>query len=70
MEFNRDGSPARGYIIGRLKGNGHRFIANEGDENTLLQLASRVKEQVGRSGSVRVGDDGRNLFVFTETGKL
>jgi Thiolase-like protein type 1 additional C-terminal domain len=60
----------RGYIVGRLKGNGHRFLANAGDENTLVQLASGLKEQVGRSGSVRIGDDGRNLFLFDEIGKL
>jgi hypothetical protein len=35
-----------------------------------VQLASRLKEQVGRSGSVRIGDDGRNLFLFDEIGKL
>jgi hypothetical protein len=70
VEFNRDGSPLRGYVIGRLKKNDHRFIANDGDENTLKQLSSGVKEQVGRSGLVRVGDDGRNLFTFNEIGKL
>jgi hypothetical protein len=31
---------------------------------------SAVKEQVGRSGFVRKGEDGRNLFVFNEIGKL
>jgi hypothetical protein len=56
--------------VGRLKRTGHRFIANEEDENTLLQLASQVKEQVGRNGFVKVGDDGRNLFIFNAVGKL
>ena len=70
VEFNRDGSPLRGHIVGRLKKNGHRFIANDGDENTMRQLSSGVKEQVGRSGWVRGGDDGRNLFTFNEFGKL
>ncbi|PMD62376.1 acetyl-CoA acetyltransferase [Hyaloscypha bicolor E] len=69
VEFNRDGSPERGYIVGRLK-NGHRFLANEGDENTLKQLVSAVKEQVGRSGFVRKGEDGRNVFIFNEIKKL
>jgi hypothetical protein len=55
--------------VGRLK-NGHRFLANNGDERTLQQLASGVKEQVGKRGVVRIGDDGRNLFVFDEGGKL
>jgi hypothetical protein len=53
-----------------MKKNGHRFIANDGDENALRQLSSGVKEQVGRSGWVRGGDDGRNLFTFNEIGKL
>jgi hypothetical protein len=50
--------------------NGHRFLANEGDENTLKQLVNAVKEQVGRSGFVRKGEDGRNVFIFNEIEKL
>lgn len=69
MEFNRDGRPKRGYIVGRLE-NGHRFVANEEDEGTLMQLASGAKEPVGRMGFVRNGGGGRNLFVFSESGKL
>jgi Thiolase-like protein type 1 additional C-terminal domain len=70
VEFDRDGKPERGYIVGRLKSNGHRFLANDGDENTMMQLASAMKEQIGRSGFVRKGEDGRNLFVFKEVEKL
>ncbi|CZR64499.1 uncharacterized protein PAC_14397 [Phialocephala subalpina] len=70
VEFGRDGNPLRGHIVGRLKGSKHRFIANHGDENTLNQLSSTNKEQIGRSGWVKTGDDGRNLFVFSESGKL
>ncbi|KAF8855344.1 acetyl-CoA acetyltransferase [Acephala macrosclerotiorum] len=70
VEFNRDGTPSRGHVVGRLKKNKHRFIANHGDENTLKQLSSTHKEQIGRSGWVRTGDDGRNSFVFSESGKL
>lgn len=69
VEFNRDGSPLRGHVVGRLK-NGHRVLANEGDETTLVQLASGVKEQVGRKGFLRNGEDGRNLFVFYQVQKL
>lgn len=69
MEFGRDGKPVRGHVVGRLKQNKHRFIANHGDENTLKQLCTN-KEQIGRSGWVRMGDDDRNLFVFSEIGKL
>jgi hypothetical protein len=68
VQFNRDGSPLRGHVVGRLQ-SGHRFLANEGDEGTLMQLAS-AKEQIGRKGFVRVGEDGRNMFVFEEVGKL
>ncbi|KAF3046566.1 hypothetical protein E8E12_010929 [Didymella heteroderae] len=32
VEFNRDGSPLRGHIVGRLKIDGKRFLANHGDE--------------------------------------
>jgi hypothetical protein len=60
----------RGHVVGRLNGSGHRFLANEGDEGTLMQLASGLKEQVGRKGLVRTGDDGRNLFVFGEVWRL
>jgi hypothetical protein len=69
VEFNRDGSPLRGHVVGRLK-NGHRVLANEGDEGTLVQLASGIKEQVGRKGFVRNDKDGRNLFMFHRVGNL
>jgi len=68
VEFHRDGSPLRGYIVGRLKENGHRFLANHADQNTLLQLSSGVKEQIGRAGWVRTAEDGRNLFTFDDKG--
>lgn len=64
VEFNRDGSPLRGYVVGRLKKNGHRFISNHADEGTLKQLCSWEVEPIGRSGKVRIADDGRNLFSF------
>lgn len=70
VEFERDGTPTRGHIIGRLKKSDHRFLANDGDENTLRQLASGVKEQVGRCGFVRTVEDGRTLFVYNDLGKL
>lgn len=64
VEFNRDGSPLRGYVVGRLNSNGHRFLANHADQQTLLQLASWDVEPIGRSGHVEAGSDGRNLFSF------
>jgi len=72
VEFNRDGSPLRGYIVGRLKSSGHRFLANHGDEATLQQLSSGATEQVGRPGFVTRDrhKDGRNLFTFRTNAKL
>ena len=70
IEFARDGRPETGFVVGRLSVNGHRFIANHADQNTLQQLASRTKEPIGRKGWVRTGDDGRNLFYFEQTVKL
>ena len=71
VEFNRDGTPLRGFVVGRLKRNGHRLIANHGDEATLQQLSSWVKEPIGRSGWVeRDGGGKRNLFRFEKRWKL
>jgi hypothetical protein len=70
VEFNRDGIPLRGDVVGRLTNSNHRFIANHGDGNTLRQLSSANTEQIGRKGLVKTGEDGRNLFVFLDTGKL
>lgn len=65
VEFGRDGAPMRGHVVGRLGDNGHRFIANHGDDGTLKQLASQTEEQIGRKGWVRNEDGtGRNLFTF------
>lgn len=57
--------------MGRLKSNGHRFVANDGDSSTLLQLANGVMEQIGRRGWVRRDAvSGRNLFSFEERAQL
>ncbi|KAF2468179.1 uncharacterized protein BDR25DRAFT_290846 [Lindgomyces ingoldianus] len=71
-EFNRDGSPLRGYIIGRLKCNGKRFLANHGDEATLRQMASGAGEIVGKSGWVRQDSErkGRGLFTFDKVARI
>ncbi|OCL03137.1 hypothetical protein AOQ84DRAFT_326442 [Glonium stellatum] len=72
IEFNRDGTPLRGYVVGQLRSNGHRFIANHGDASTLKQLSSNAEEQIGRAGWVRKDSEkaGRNLFSFERTTKL
>jgi hypothetical protein len=65
VEFQRDGTPLRGYVVGRLK-NGKRFLANHGDEATLRALGSSTTEVIGRTGWVRQDDarEGRGLFTF------
>jgi hypothetical protein len=72
VEFKRDGSPLRGHVVGRLKSNGKRFLANHGDEETLRQMAGGVREIVGRSGWVWEDEKkkGRGLFAFDKPAKL
>lgn len=72
VEFGRDGAPLRGYVVGRLKRDGKRFLANHGDEATLRQLAANTVEAVGRTGWVRqdVERKGRGLFVFANGTKI
>jgi hypothetical protein len=61
--------PIRGYIVGTLQ-SGHRFVANHGDGNTLEQLSSQTKEQIGRHGWVKTDSNGKNLFVFDHGTRL
>jgi hypothetical protein len=72
VEFSRNGSPLRGYIVGRSKSNNKRFVANHGDESTLRQMASGVGEIVGKSGWVWQDTEksGRSLFAFEKPAKL
>ena len=71
MEFARDGTPAKGFVIGRLQANGHRFVANHADERTLRELCSQEVEPIGRRGHVAVDkESGRNLFTFGDVSKL
>ncbi|KIW78740.1 hypothetical protein Z517_08579 [Fonsecaea pedrosoi CBS 271.37] len=71
VEFKRDNTPLRAYIVGRLKKNDHRFVANHADEETLRQLSTGTDEKIGRAG--RVHSDGvRNFFSLKKEtrGKL
>ncbi|EJD54224.1 thiolase, partial [Auricularia subglabra TFB-10046 SS5] len=68
VDFNRDGTPKRAYIIGRLEHNGRRFVANHGDRMTLRQLASWDEEPVGKNGWVSM-EGARNVFRL-DAGKL
>lgn len=72
VEFGRDGKPLRGYIVGRLKSNDKRFLANHGDESTLRYMASGAAEVVGKSGWVwpDAEKSRRSLFAFDKPAKL
>lgn len=72
VEFNRDGTPLRGYVVGKLKSTGKRFLANSGDEKTLRRLTNSDDEVVGLVGWVRRDTErkGRNLFTFEERPRL
>ncbi|EPS44194.1 hypothetical protein H072_1830 [Dactylellina haptotyla CBS 200.50] len=78
VSFQRSGEPEVGYIVGRLKENNHRFVANHADENTLKILCSMTDEPIGKSGWVHCdkegkrGDKGRCYFTAgaKETSKL
>jgi hypothetical protein len=66
VEFSKDGNPQRGFVVGRLKANGHRFLANHADERALLELSSFGVEPIGRTGFVKQAGDGRNVFAFRD----
>ncbi|KAJ9629407.1 hypothetical protein H2203_001780 [Taxawa tesnikishii (nom. ined.)] len=72
LDYSRSGAPTRGHVVGRLLRNGHRFLANHGDERTLQELGSWTREQVGRRGYVRTDSsedgNGRNLFSLVFEG--
>ena len=71
VDFDRDGSPLRGHIVGRLIANDMRFIANHADGETLKQLSSWEREPIGRNGWVFNDEEsGRNLFSFNTKEKL
>jgi len=70
VDFGRDGKPVRGHVVGRLKHNGHRFIANHADDFTLDELVDPVREPIGREGFVVRSEDGRNLFTLGKPSSL
>ncbi|KAL6914781.1 hypothetical protein FSST1_012541 [Fusarium sambucinum] len=69
VDHDRSG-PKLGHIVGRLIETGERFIANHGDEMTLSALVSTFTEPIGMKGFVKVGSDGRNLFIVDPPAKL
>ncbi|MCJ1305898.1 hypothetical protein MMC08_008715 [Hypocenomyce scalaris] len=70
VDFGRDGKPTLGHIVGRLKKNNHRFVANHADPSTLNELESWSREPIGRSGWVKPKESGRNLFSFEQGASL
>lgn len=73
MEFNRDGTPSRGHIVGRLKSNNNkRFLANNSDASTLRQMVDSGAEVVGKIGWVWQDEKkkGRGLFAFADPARL
>ena len=66
VDFAKDGKPLLGHVVGRLIHSGKRFLANHGSEKTLMELASKTREPIGRLGTVKVGDAGKNIFCFEE----
>lgn len=72
VEFGRDGSPLRGHIVGRLRSDGKRLLANHGDEETLKKMAGGKGEVVGKVGWVWQDEkkEGRGLFAFDKPAKL
>jgi acetyl-CoA C-acetyltransferase len=63
VEFDRDGAPALGFVIGR-QADGARFLANAVDPATCAALVSPELEPVGMAGTVRTTPEGRNVFCF------
>ncbi|CAF9935218.1 MAG: hypothetical protein ALECFALPRED_006337 [Alectoria fallacina] len=70
VEYNRNGTPKIGFIVGRLTSSNERFVANTGNAKTLEQLSSAENEPIGRAGWVGGGGGGRNLFTFEERANL
>ena len=71
VDFDRNGSPLLGHIVGRLKATKKRFIANHADDETLKQLSSWEREPIGRTGWVLTDrESGRNLFSLNKKEKL
>ncbi|PSK34044.1 Acetyl-CoA acetyltransferase [Elsinoe australis] len=67
VDFDRKGGPSRGHVVGRLVGNGRRFLADHGGERTLKELVSWDVEPIGRRGMVRYDSASkRNLFALGE----
>ncbi|KAF7881527.1 hypothetical protein EAF00_011896 [Botryotinia globosa] len=72
VQFSRKNEPQTGFVVGRLKQSGKRFLANVADDKTLGNLVKESKEEiVGKRGWVWKEEDGkRNLFGFERGANL
>ena len=52
-------------MVGRLRDDGKRFVANHGDEETLRRLGEGKEEGVGLEGWVRCDAQGGNMPTFS-----
>ncbi|QSZ29960.1 hypothetical protein DSL72_004478 [Monilinia vaccinii-corymbosi] len=73
VQFSRTNEPEIGYVVGRLKKDGRRFVANVEDEKTLGNLVKDAagEEVIGKNGWVWMEEGGkRNLFGFEMGARL
>ncbi|KAF7923695.1 uncharacterized protein EAE98_007513 [Botrytis deweyae] len=72
VQFSRNNEPQTGFVVGRLKQTGKRFLANVADDKTLGKLIKESEEEiVGKGGWVWKEEDGkRNLFGFERGANL
>ncbi|GAB7340058.1 hypothetical protein MBLNU457_6554t1 [Dothideomycetes sp. NU457] len=67
VDYARDGRPVLGHVVGRMKRNGARFLANHGDQRALQALCELREEVVGRAVYVRRAKDGKRNEVFVDS---
>jgi len=67
VDYGRDGRPVLCHVVGRMKRNGARFLANHGDERALKALCEQQEEVVGRAVYVRRSKDGKRNEVFVDS---
>lgn len=65
VEFGRDGTPTRGWVIGRT-GTGARSAGWVVDPAVLRELTDPEREPIGRPGTLRAADDRPAVFSFEE----
>ncbi|KAM3150390.1 hypothetical protein ABEW05_009282 [Botrytis cinerea] len=72
VQFSRKNEPQTGFVVGRLKQTGKRFLANVADSKTLRNLVKESEEEIiGKGGWIWKEEDGkRNLFGFERGANL